>query len=92
MAKEHDDIWGVIDRIALMNSMSVSALAKKAGLDATAFNRSKRAYPSGKCRWPSTASLVKVLKASSLSWRDFTRILECVEGSCVDVDFPSFGR
>ena len=44
MDTEHNRIWQTIDKIAYINGISVSALAKKAGLDATAFNKSKRFY------------------------------------------------
>ncbi|MCL2439820.1 MAG: hypothetical protein FWD15_04915 [Alphaproteobacteria bacterium] len=71
MEYEHDKIWTTIDRMALLNGISVSALAKKAGLDATAFNKSKRFYPCGKRRWPSTESVCKVMRATNSDWRYF---------------------
>ena len=76
MDTEHSKIWGTIDKIAYINGISVSALAKKAGLDATAFNKSKRFYPSGKFRWPSTESICKVMRATDLSWEQFSKYLE----------------
>ncbi len=76
MDTEHSKIWGTIDKIAYINGISVSALAKKAGLDATAFNKSKRFYPSGKFRWPSTESICKVMRATNLSWEQFNKYLE----------------
>ncbi|MDR1476627.1 MAG: hypothetical protein LBI17_00685 [Rickettsiales bacterium] len=76
MDTEHMKIWRTIDKIAYINGISVSALAKRAGLDATAFNKSKRFYPSGKFRWPSTESICKVLRASNMNWEQFTRYLE----------------
>jgi len=76
MDKDHEKIWAAIDNIAKINGMSVSRLAKVAGLDATAFNKSKRAYPSGKLRWPSTESVAKVIKSVRLSWGDFLRMVE----------------
>ncbi len=76
MDTEHSKIWGTIDKIAYINGISVSALAKKAGLDATAFNKSKRFYPSGKFRWPSTESICKVMRATNLSWEQFSKYLE----------------
>ena len=76
MDTEHSKIWGTIDKIAYINGISVSALAKTAGLDATAFNKSKRFYPSGKFRWPSTESICKVMRATNLSWEQFSKYLE----------------
>ncbi len=76
MDTEHSKIWGTIDKIAYINGISVSALAKKAGLDATAFNKSKMFYPSGKFRWPSTESICKVMRATGLSWEQFSKYLE----------------
>ncbi|MDR1008769.1 MAG: hypothetical protein LBL52_00775 [Rickettsiales bacterium] len=78
MDKEHLRIWSTIDRIAFINGLSVSGLAKKAGLDATAFNKSKRYYPSGKFRWPSTESVCKVIHATGTSWEQFVKYLESV--------------
>ena len=68
---EHLKLWDLIDKVAYVNKISVSALAKKAGLDATTFNRSKRFYPSGQPRWPSTESLFKVIESLDMSWKDF---------------------
>lgn len=44
--------------------MTPSALARRAGLDPTTFNRSKRFAADGRPRWPSTESIAKVLKAT----------------------------
>lgn len=79
MNKEHTKIWKVIDKIAYMNGLSVSGLAKKAGLDSTAFNKSKRFYPSGKCRWPSSESICKVLRVTNMDWETFSRYMLEVE-------------
>jgi phage repressor protein C with HTH and peptisase S24 domain len=46
------------------NGLSTSALARRAGLDPTTFNRSKRVTGDGRPRWPSTESLAKVLDAT----------------------------
>lgn len=60
----HDDIWRAIDSLAAENGLSASGLARKAGLDPTAFNPSKRIGPDGRARWPSTESVAKVLNAT----------------------------
>jgi len=60
----HDDIWRAIDSLAAENGLSASGLARKSGLDPTAFNPSKRIGPDGRARWPSTESVAKVLNAT----------------------------
>ena len=40
---KHSEIWAAIDGLAARHGMSASGLAKRAGLDATTFNKSKRA-------------------------------------------------
>ena len=63
----HEEIWGAIDALAARHSMSVSRLAREAGLDATTFNKSKRVGVDGRPRWPSTESISKVLSATGES-------------------------
>ena len=41
----HESVWGAIDALAARHRLSPSGLAKKSGLDATAFNPSKRHGP-----------------------------------------------
>ena len=72
----HDRIWAAIDRLAERYGMSASGLARKAGLDATSFNRSKRTSPDGRDRWPSTESVAKVLRATGASLDEFMRLIE----------------
>jgi DNA-binding phage protein len=74
----HKQIWAAIDAIAEGRGMSVSALAKSAGLDATAFNRSKRFGPYGRERWPSTEALAKVLRAGNLDLRALADIIDSI--------------
>jgi len=68
---KHADIWRAIDDLAREHGFSASGLAKSAGLDPTAFNRSKRITADGKLRWPSTESIAKVLRATGASLGDF---------------------
>ena len=49
-----DRVWAAIDALAERYSLSASGLAKRAGLDSTAFNKSKRLSADGRPRWPST--------------------------------------
>ena len=57
----HEEIWQAIDHLAQRHGYSPSGLAKKAGLDPTTFNKSKRISADGKPRWPSTESISKIL-------------------------------
>jgi phage repressor protein C with HTH and peptisase S24 domain len=67
----HGRIWEAIDRLAADHNLSPSGLAKKAGLDPTTFNRSKRVAADGRERWPSTESLSKILAATGTEVGDF---------------------
>ena len=49
----HNQIWTALDRLAARAKLTPSGLAKKAGLDPTTFNKSKRITPEGRPRWPS---------------------------------------
>jgi phage repressor protein C with HTH and peptisase S24 domain len=71
----HTQIWSAIDALANRHALSVSALARQAGLDATAFNRSKRFANDGRPRWPSTESLFKVLDATGENFDSFARLM-----------------
>lgn len=68
---KHADIWAALDAIAHDHGLTASALARKAGLDPTTFNKSKRITRDGKPRWPSTESIGKVLDATGLSLAAF---------------------
>ncbi len=68
----HKQIWRGLDAVAMRAGLSVSALARLAGLDATAFNPSKRYAANGtRLRWPSTESIAKVLDAVNISFEEF---------------------
>lgn len=68
---KHADIWRAIDRMAARYSLSASGLARRAGLDPTTFNKSKRITSAGKQRWPSTESIAKVIEATGASLAEF---------------------
>lgn len=72
---KHADIWRAIDRLAAQNGLSASGLAKRAGLDPTTFNPSKRKTPEGRLRWPSTESIAKILEATGTSMGEFIGLL-----------------
>jgi phage repressor protein C with HTH and peptisase S24 domain len=67
----HSEIWAAIDGLAARHGLSPSGLAKRAGLDATTFNKSKRSTRDGKLRWPSTESVAKVLEATGATIGEF---------------------
>lgn len=71
----HARIWSALDRLAKDNDLSVSGLAKRAGLDPTTFNKSKRVAPDGRPRWPSTESIAKVLEATGTRIESFLDIV-----------------
>jgi phage repressor protein C with HTH and peptisase S24 domain len=72
----HQQVWNAIDVIAERSGLSASALAKRAGLDSTSFNKSKRVGPDGRQRWPTTESMAKVLAATGTSVAEFTALLD----------------
>jgi phage repressor protein C with HTH and peptisase S24 domain len=68
---QHADVWRGIDRLAAKHGLSASGLARRAGLDPTAFNPSKRITREGRPRWPSTESLSKILTVTGEPFVDF---------------------
>jgi phage repressor protein C with HTH and peptisase S24 domain len=72
---KHEDIWRALDTLAAEHGLSPSGLARRAGLDATTFNPSKRRMPDGRARWPSTESLAKVLQATGAELEAFTALV-----------------
>jgi phage repressor protein C with HTH and peptisase S24 domain len=73
----HEQVWAAIDALAARHSLSASGLARRAGLDSTAFNKSKRHSADGRPRWPSTESLAKIMDATGASLDD---LLEAIRG------------
>jgi phage repressor protein C with HTH and peptisase S24 domain len=72
---KHDDIWRALDTLAAEHGLSPSGLARRAGLDPTTFNPSKRRMPDGRARWPSTESIAKVLNATGVDLAEFTALV-----------------
>lgn len=70
----HRSIWEAIDALAERHELSVSGLAKSAGLDPTTFNKSKRRSKDDRERWPSTESLSKILEATGDSIDNFMEL------------------
>jgi phage repressor protein C with HTH and peptisase S24 domain len=71
----HDQIWTALDRLAGRAGLSASGLAKRAGLDPTTFNKSKRVTSDGRERWPSTESVAKALAATNASIDSFVQLI-----------------
>jgi phage repressor protein C with HTH and peptisase S24 domain len=72
----HTQIWNALDRLAARSGLSASGLAKKAGLDPTTFNKSKRITPDGRARWPSTESVAKSLAATGTPFDVFVQLID----------------
>lgn len=72
---DHSSVWYAIDQLARRNRLSPSALARRAGLDPTTFNKSKRIGGNGKERWPSMESVAKVLAATGNTFDDFAGLI-----------------
>ena len=72
----YNEIWEAVDKLARINGLTPSGLAKKAGLDPTTFNKSKRIRPDGKKRWPSLDSINKITSVCHMSFEDFYHILD----------------
>lgn len=68
---QYNNVWDAVDKLAEKLGISPSGLARKAGLDATTFNKSKRVRPDGKNRWPSLDSISKILEVSGLTFEQF---------------------
>jgi phage repressor protein C with HTH and peptisase S24 domain len=87
----HSDIWTAIDRLARDHGLSPSGLARRAGLDPTTFNKSKRKTRDGKERWPSTESISKVLQATGASLSEFVAHMNGVGGAPTYQNIPVLG-
>src|SRR5215510_16094408 len=71
---QHADVWRGIDRLAAKHGLPASGLARRAGLDPTAFNPSKRITREGRPRWPSTESVAKILAVTGESFGSFVQL------------------
>jgi phage repressor protein C with HTH and peptisase S24 domain len=88
----HKQIWGALDALAEKHGLSASGLAKKAGLDPTSFNPSKRLGPEGRERWPTTESIAKVLNAVGGNLDDFTAMVLGRKGAeKLSINIPVIG-
>src|SRR5437868_10747459 len=88
----HSQIWTALDRLAARSKLSPSGLAKRAGLDPTTFNKSKRITPDGRARWPSTESVAKALAATSVSVESFVSLISDTNGAAQAVPLIGFAE
>jgi len=72
----HEALWDGVERVAARQGWTLSRLASIAGLDPTALNRSKRFGSDGKPRWPSMATVAKLLTATNIPLSEFCRMIE----------------
>ena len=87
----HAQVWSAIDRLAARAGLSASGLARRAGLDPTTFNKSKRITPSGRARWPSTESIAKALTATGTPLDVFVELIEQTGGGTTTRAVPLLG-
>jgi phage repressor protein C with HTH and peptisase S24 domain len=88
----HDQIWNALDKMAERAGLSPSGLAKKAGLDATTFNKSKRITNDGRERWPSTESVSKALAAANVEIDSFVQLIDGVSRTVQSVPLLGFAQ
>jgi phage repressor protein C with HTH and peptisase S24 domain len=77
----HAQIWSAIDRLAARAGLTASGLARRAGLDPTTFNKSKRITAVGRARWPSTESIAKALAATDTALETFVGLIDAGAGA-----------
>lgn len=78
MPLSHARLWKALDNLARQQGLSPSGLARRAGLDPTTFNPSKRFGPGEppRPRWPSTESLTRILETTGVSLADFAALAD----------------
>jgi phage repressor protein C with HTH and peptisase S24 domain len=87
----HAQVWSAIDRLAARAGLSASGLARRAGLDPTTFNKSKRITAAGRARWPSTESIAKALAATGTTMDVFVTLLQGTGGGSPARGVPLLG-
>ena len=87
----HAQVWAAIDRLAARAGLSASGLARRAGLDPTTFNKSKRITAAGRARWPSTESIAKALAATATTIEDFVGLIEASGSGVAPRPVPLLG-
>jgi phage repressor protein C with HTH and peptisase S24 domain len=87
-----DQVWQAIDEFASRHNLSTSGLAKLAGLDPTAFNKSKRTASDGRLRWPSTESIAKILDATGSTMEEFAEAFGSRTQKLMTIPLLGFGK
>ena len=87
----HRQVWAALDALAERHGLSASGLARKAGLDPTTFNPSKRASSGGRQRWPSTESVAKALVATGEGPGEFLALAGECDGAAPRLRIPAIG-
>ena len=72
----HNQIWHAIDMFAREHGLSCSGLARRCGLDPTTFNKSKRLSVFGQERWPTMASIAKILNSTHATMNDLFKFVD----------------
>lgn len=75
----HHQFWAALEELAELRGLSMSGMARQAGLDPTSFNKSKRMSPRNLPKWPRTDSLFRVLVITETSLGEFEQILMSVK-------------
>ena len=88
----HNQVWTALDRLAARAKLSPSGLAKRAGLDPTTFNKSKRVTVEGRPRWPSTESVSKALQATGVTIDSFVSLITDRTGATQAVPLIGFAE
>ena len=70
----HQLLWNAISKLAQLNGLTCSGLAKLSGLDSTTFNKSKQFSSDGTPRWPSCGTIAKIISATNTSVIDFAKL------------------
>ncbi len=86
MQKMNLVMWRSMDYLARKMKLSCSGLAVRGGLNATTFNKSKRASKYGQPRWLSMETIFKILKSSHTSVMEYAAILQMLMDSMNDID------
>lgn len=71
---QHKTLWKTIEKLAKSQGLTCSGLAKRSGLDATTFNKSKQFSPDGTPRWPSCATIAKIIDATNTNLQEFAEM------------------
>src|SRR5690606_28351726 len=88
----HAQIWTALDRLAERARLSPSGLARRAGLDPTTCNKSKRITSDGRERGPSTESVAKALAATGTAIDTFVQVIEDTERAAKAVPLLGFAE